>query len=205
MIVKPSISFLNRDNDPNVLARARVIMAGMTGNPNYPAPSPGLDVVGTAVNEFAAALANAADGGKSLTSAKNNKRKALAIVIRALACYVAAACNGDYAILLSSGFPTHKTARSPIGQLPKPAMLTVKLGSRTGELNASVDPVPGAILYSWRVTTGPSRTVVQTKQSSATSTTFAGLIPGVIYFVEANVVGTAGASDWTGPVSQMVV
>jgi hypothetical protein len=205
MIVKPAISFLNRDSDPNVLLRARVIMAGMTGNPNYPAPTPGLDVVGTAVDEFATAMANAADGGKSLTSAKNNKRKALAILIRALACYVAAACNGDYTVLLSSGFPTHKTARSPIGNLPKPVRVIVTLGFYSGELDASVEPVSGALLYSWRVTTGPSRTVVQTKQTSATSTTFAGLTPGVIYFVEANVVGTAGPSDWTGPASRMVV
>lgn len=205
MIVKPAISFLNRDSDPNVIARVRIIMAAMTGNPSYPDPAPTLAVVGTALNEFATALANAGDGGKTLKSLKNDKRKVLAVLIRALAGYVTVACNGDYTILLTSGFPTHKPTRSCIGQLPVPVKLTVTLGPHSGELDAGVAPIPGALLYGWRVTTGPSGTVVQTKQSSATYTTFAGLIPGVIYFVEANVVGTAGASDWTGPVSQMVV
>ncbi len=205
MIVKPAISFLNRDKDSNVLAKVRRIMAAMTGNDNYPDPSPTLAAVQTAVNEFATAMANAGDGGKTLNSLKYDKRKALAVLIRALASYVTVACNGDYTILLSSGFPTHKPTRSRIGQLPVPVKPAVTLGVHSGELDASVPAIPGALLYGWRVTTGPSGTVVRTSQTSASYTTFAGLTPGVIYFVEANVVGTAGASDWSGPISQMVV
>ena len=205
MIVKPAVSFLNRDSDPNVVARVRGIVAAMSGNVSYPTPTPTLAVVETALNEFATAVYEADDGGKALTCGKNDKRKALVLLVRALACYVTAVCNGDYATLLTSGFPTHKPTRSRIGQLPAPAMLTVTLGLHSGELDASVAPVSGALLYTWRVTTGPTREVVKTSQSSATYTTFAGLTPGVIYFVEANVVGTAGPSNWTGPVSQMVV
>ncbi len=205
MIVKPTTSFLNRDKDANLIARVRVIMAAMTGNDNYPDPAPTLAVVETALNEFATAVIEADDGGKALTCRKNDKRKALVLLIRALACYVTAACNGDYAVLLTSGFPTHKPTHSRVGQLKAPAMLTITLGLHSGELDASVAPVPGALLYTWRVTTGPTRAVVKTSQSSATYTTFAGLTPGVIYFVEANVVGTAGPSNWTGPISQMVV
>jgi hypothetical protein len=42
-------------------------------------------------------------------------------------------------------------------------------------------------------------------QSSAANTTFAGPTPGVTYLVAANAIGTAGPSDWTHALAQMVV
>ena len=46
---------------------------------------------------------------------------------------------------------------------------------------------------------------VQTTQTTAASTTFNGLTPGTAYSVEVNVVGSAGPSDWTCPVSQIAI
>lgn len=206
MIVKPAVSFLNRDCDADLRVHVGVIVTAMTGNPDYPDPTPTLATVDTALNVFIAALMSAADGGKALTVAKNNARKALVRVVRSLANHVQSACNGDYAMLLGSGFPTHKPTRSPIGYLPKPARLLVKLGFHSGELDASVAPVPGAVLYGWRVTTATQPDVmVLTRQTTAANLTLSGLTPGVIYQIEANCIGTAGPSDWTGPVSKMVV
>ncbi len=115
------------------------------------------------------------------------------------------ACDGSYSKLVGSGFPHHKPVRSPVGQLPAPAGLAVTLGARTGELDASVPPVYGASLYTWRVTTGQPRVEVQTVQTTAASVTFTGLAPGVIHGIEANAIGTAGPSNWTGPINQMVI
>lgn len=89
--------------------------------------------------------------------------------------------------------------------MPAPTGLKLSLGLSSGELDASLTPIAGAILYSWRVTTGESKTLVNTSQTSAANTTFAGLKPGVIYEVTANAIGTAGPSDWTHAVAQMVV
>jgi hypothetical protein len=206
MIVKPAVSFLNRDCDADLRVHVSIIIFKMTGNPDYPNPTPTLAEVDTALNVFIAALMAAADGGKALTAAKNAARKALVRVVRALANHVQSACDGDYSVLLGSGFPTHKPTRSPIGYLSKPAKLAVKLGMHTGELDASVAPVPGAVLYGWRVTTAAQPgVVVLTRQTTAADITLPGLTPGVIYLVEANCIGTAGPSDWTGPISKMVV
>jgi hypothetical protein len=126
--------------------------------------------------------------------------------MRQLASYVQVACKGDLAVLLSSGFPIQKPQRSPIGVLPAPAGLTVTLGNRSGELDASAAPVPGAAIYNWRVTTAAApNVVVQTAQTTAASNTFEGLTPGVVYNVQVNAVGSAGPSDWSDPVPQMVV
>jgi hypothetical protein len=206
MIVKPTISFLNRAADPDLLAKVRAILAAMNGNINYPSPNPSLPAVQAACDEFSDALAAAGDGGKSLTSLKNQKRKALVPLVRALAFYVQVTCNGDYTMLLTSGFPTHQTVRLPTGALPMPEELKVSLGLYTGQLDGKVAPVAGALIYGWRLTTAAQPDViVQSKQGSAANVTFAGLTPGVIYRLEANCIGTAGTSAWTGPAMQMVV
>jgi len=206
MIVKPATSFLHRDTDSELNVQVGAILTGVTGNINYPTPTPALPVMTTAWKEFATAVGNAADGGRTLTAIKNDKRKALVILVRALAGYVQVACQGDLTILLSSGFPIHKPTRSPVGIAPAPASLTVTLGARSGELDASATPVPAAAIYNWRVTTATQPgTVVQSAQTTAASTTFGNLTPGMVYNIEVNAVTTAGTSDWSNPVSQMVV
>ncbi|HEY5042026.1 MAG TPA: fibronectin type III domain-containing protein [Verrucomicrobiae bacterium] len=206
MIVKPSISFLTHDGDPQLITDTNTILTDMTGNPSYPAPIPALATIKPALDEFSTAYANAAGGGVTLTSIKNDKRAALAALLRQLASYVQVACNGDLTVLLSSGFPIQKPQRNPVGVLPAPAYLTVAFGARTGELDAGVVPVPGAAIYNWQLAAASAPTaVLQTAQTTAASNSFAGLTPGVTYVVQVNAVGSAGPSDWSEPVSQMAV
>ena len=206
MITKPSITFLNLDSDPQLIVDTETILTSMTGNASYPAPSPTLAAVTTAKNDFATALANAADGGVTLTAIKNDKRAVLVGLLRNLANYVQVACNGDLTVLMSSGFPIQKPQRAPIGTLPAPTGLTLNLGELSGELYAVVSPVFGASVYNWRLAaaTAPN-TVLQTAQTTGGRTTFTGLTPGVVYVAQVNAVGSAGPSDWSQPVSQMAV
>lgn len=160
----------------------------------------------TALDEFITSVSDAVNGGVTLTSIKNDKRAVLVALLRQLASYVQANCKGDMTILLSSGFPIQKPQRSPIGVLPAPGNLTVTLGARSGELNASAPPIPGAAIYNWRVTTATAPTVVvQSAQTTAASNIFDNLTPGVVYNVEANAVGSAGPSDWSDPVPHMAM
>ena len=202
MIVKPSISFLTTDSDALLITDTGGIITALTGNADYPT----LAAVQASLDAFVTAVADAANGGVTLTSIKNDKRAALVALLRELASYVQVACKGDLTILLSSGFPIQKPQRQPIGVLPAPTGLTVSLGSRTGELSASATPVPGAAIYNWRVTTAAQPNVlVQSAQTTAASNVFDGLTPGVVYNVQANAVGSAGPSDWSDPAPQMAV
>jgi ABC-type uncharacterized transport system substrate-binding protein len=73
-------------------------------------------------------------------------------------------------------------------------------------LMAKANPVFGASTYNWRICRADApNVVVQTAQTTAASTSFTGLTPGVVYLVQANAVGTAGTSDWSQPGSLMVV
>ena len=206
MVTKPSIQFLNYDSDAQLIPDTGDILTGMTGNPHYLTPSPALAPVQTALDEFITSVSDAVNGGVTLTSIKKDKRVVLSALIRQLANYVQATCKGDMTVLLSGGFPIQKPQRSPVGVLPAPSGLTVTLGSRTGELNASATPITGAAIYNWRVTTAAQPgVVVQTAQTTAASNTFANLTPGMVYNVQANAVGSAGPSDWSDPVPLMVV
>lgn len=206
MVTKPSISFLTNDSDALLITDTQTILTNMTGNPAYVDSDPKLPEVQAALDAFTTALANAADGGLTLTSIKNDKRAALVALLRALANYVQVACNGDLTILLSSGFPIQKPQRNPIGVLPAPVNLAVNLGSLTGQLNTVVPPVFGAAIYNWRLSAANAPTVIlQTAQTTAGRTTFSGLTPGVVYVAQVNALGAAGPSDWSQPVSQMAV
>jgi hypothetical protein len=206
MIIKPAITWLARVPDAELATGCNTVLKTMADNITlYPNPSPTLAVVQTALDDFTASVAAAADGGQSLTTRKNNSRRALAELMRQLASYVQVACNKDLSSLMLSGFPTHKPVRSPVGALPAPSDVTLTLGARSGELDAGVNPVSGVLTYNWKLTSNAPDAVPQTAQTSAASFTFAGLTPGVIYTVTANAVGTAGPSDWSQTASQMVV
>jgi hypothetical protein len=206
MVVKPYISFLTTDSDALLITDTQTILTAMTGNASYPTPNPTLAEVSTGLNDFITALANAADGGVTLTAVKNDKRAVLVGILRDLANYVQVTCSGDLTVLLSSGFPIQKPQRNPIGVLPAPVNLTFNLGSLTGELDAVVPPVFGASVYNWRLTASNAPTVVlQTAQTTGGRTTFGGLTPGVVYVAQVNAVGAAGPSDWSQPVSKMAM
>jgi hypothetical protein len=208
MIVKPSISFLNDDSDADLIVDVNGVITGLTGNASYATPVPGIPVIQGALDAFTGAIADseAAGGGVTLTAIKKDKRGILVGFMRELASYVQVTCKGDLTVLLSSGFPIQKPQRNPIGTLPAPSSLTVALGMQTGELDAAVAPVFGASIYNWRISTAAAPSVVlQSAQTTAASNSFTGLTPGVVYNVEANVVGAAGPSDWSAPVPQMAV
>jgi hypothetical protein len=206
MIIKPYISFLNYDSDGQLVIDVTALITALTGNQNFPNPTPTLAVIIASFTEFTTALGNAADGGATLTAIKNAKRAALVALIRALALYVQGACGGDLAVLKSSGFPTQKPQRQPIGSLPAPAFLRLSLGAVSGELDAAAQPVNGAAIYNWQVMAATAPTVVvQTGQTPGASTTFAGLLPGQAYIVQMNASGTAGPSNWSTTAPFMVV
>ena len=206
MTVKPAIGFLTKDGDAQLDQDTETIIASMTGNANFPTPSPTLAVITTALSAFTVALADAADGGVEKTAIKNARRAELVSLLRQLSSYVFATADGDMTKLLSSGFPAQKTSRSPIGPLPAPMTPVLSQGPVTGSLSASTPPIGGAYIYNWRVALASAPTTyVKQQQTTAASNTFDSLTPGQLYNVELNAVGTAGTTDWSGPGELMII
>jgi hypothetical protein len=206
MTVKPAIGFLTKDSDAQLDQDVETIIASMTGNANFPTPSPTLAAITTALSAFTVALADAADGGIEKTAVKNAKRAELVSLLRQLSSYVFATANGDMTKLLSSGFPAQKTTRTPIGPLPTPDVPFLSQGAVSGSLDASTQPISGAYIYSWRVALASApATYIKQVQTTAASNTFDGLTPGQVYLVEVNAIGTAGPTDYSGPGELMTI
>jgi hypothetical protein len=202
MIVKPAITWLNRVDDATLKVNIGTILMMMAENDAiYDDPAPTLATVQTALDDFSLKTAAAADGGKSATSAKKAARKVLTDLVRQLASYVQVACQGDLTNLLSSGFPTHKPVREPVGQLAKPQELTVKHGPQQGDLTARVKPVKGAVNYNWRILANLPGAVPVIVQDTAATHVFTDLTAGVCYTIDVYALGTAGPTDWCSPAS----
>ena len=52
MVIKTSVTFLTMDSDELLIKDTGRILAGLTGNPAYPTPSPTLALVKTGLDEF---------------------------------------------------------------------------------------------------------------------------------------------------------
>ena len=206
MIVKPSIRFLTQDGDSDLVLALKKILVSLTSNASYPKAAALLLLVQAALAEFETALANTADGGHSAFSLKDQKREALCPLVRSLALDVTDECHGDLTVLLTSGFPIQKPEHYPIGDLPAPAAPALALGTHSGELDASVPPIYGSLTFNWKLMFASAPTVVvQEIETSTSYATFASLPPGQTCIVQANVVGTAGTSDWSPSAALMVV
>jgi hypothetical protein len=206
MIVKPSITWISRNDDSLFINNTKVVLKAMTDNVAiYPTPAPSLAEVQTALDNFSDAVVVSADGGRSATAAKKNLRLVLANLLRQLASYVLVACKGIMANLLLSGFPTQKPVHQPVGPMPAPGGVTLGLGFHSGELDAGCNPVFGAATYNWRLTDITTGLVAQTGQSTGSEYTFTALTPGKTFRAEVNVMGAAGPSDWSASANQMVV
>src|ERR1041385_8895363 len=103
-----SLSFA-RKIDTDLIAFARNVITLMTGNAQYPTPSPTLKVIGTAVDALETAVHDALDGGKIAIATRNAARAELLSLLRQLASYVSGNCNADLVLLIGSGFEAIRT------------------------------------------------------------------------------------------------
>jgi len=129
----PAVQFLNTDSDAKLIACAQAILEAMSGNLNFPSPTPELPTVRDAVTTFAMAWADVTDGNPAMNVAKNAARKMLVRLLRQLAGHVQATAKGDTAIILSSGFSIHFPATRLIGPLPTHSDFMASMGFRRSE------------------------------------------------------------------------
>ena len=115
--------------------------------------------------------------------------------------YVSVACKGSMANLILSGFPPQKNTRTPVGIPTQPQGIAVSHGQQLGQLEVKVNPVFGAVIYSFRLTPATPGAVPVIEQGTAATHTFSNLAAGVKYTADVNVSGTAGTSDWSNPAS----
>lgn len=180
------------------------IITSLTGNAGFPTPPVMLAVLGALQTTFANALAAAAQGGKQLTAVKNGARAALLTALRKEAAYVQTLAGQDIALLLSSGFLANSTNKTQ-SPLTTPNIIGIENGMST-QLVVRLQGVPNARAYEVQVKNGTGGWVQAGVFTQARGIVVPGLTPGNTYSVQARGVGgSVGYSDWSDPVSHMVM
>jgi hypothetical protein len=193
-----------RKIDTDLIAFTRNVVTLMTGNTNYPTPSPTLAIVTTSVDAFETAVHDALDGGKIVIATRNAARNQLLSLLRQLAPYVTGNCKADLVILLGSGFEGVRTP-SPVGVLPAPQNLRLEYTGMSGELRLKFDRVTNAANYSVQTAISPDGPWEDQDLSTASRVTISGLTPGKVYWARACANGSQGSSEYGGPATAMAV
>ena len=191
--------------DANLVTKTNQILASMTGNTNYPTPTPTLPVVQAAATAFSSALTAAADGGRTKTAEKNAARTVLLGLLRNLALFVQQHCHEDLVLLLTSGFDAQKEPQ-PAGTLPPPQGATLTQSRLSRQLEFRAGSVANANAYEGQVTTDIGKDEWENVGTfTATRFSLDDLKPGTTYWARSRAVGSAGPGAWSDAVSAMAI
>jgi hypothetical protein len=197
MTPKPAIAWLNSDSDELLVNDVSVVLKALADNANiYTDPDPALPAVQLALDNFST-MVHMVGRTPAQNVQKNNLRLVLTNLVRSLSYYVAKACKGDLANLILSGFPPQKGKGQPVGIPATPQGLTLNHGPQLSQLVSKVNPVFGAVIYTYRLLANTPGALPVTVQDTAANYTFTGLTSGVKYTVDVSATGTAGTSDWS--------
>ncbi len=199
---------LNRLSLSEKIAKARQIVASITGNSSFPTPSPALVLVTTAIDEAETAGAEAQQArqtAKEKTSVQNQKEDALVKIITKLAAYVESVAGDDEQIILSAGMDTRERGIVSTESTTQPLALSVSAGDHDGELDLSWDKVAGAKSYVIEKSGDPPTATGWIHAGVSTKSTFtvSGLTSGTRYWFRVAAVNTNGQSGWSDPATKI--
>lgn len=194
---------------PDKIQFLRDIVTQMTGNANYPTPSPALATITTKANALEAALgaqAIAQQAAKSATTNLETAEKAADTAVNSLSNYVWETSGGDEAKIQSAGMSL-RAPKTPTTSLPAPQNLSVTVGDSDGELDGSWDRVNKAKNYEVQVSDDPptSSTWRAGDIVSASKVTLTGLTSGAKQWLRVRALGPKGLkSPWSDPAVKRV-
>jgi len=192
-----------RKRDDDLSTTNKRVVEKLDNNPIFPNPPEALAKLKKLVPEYDASLVNARGRDKEMVAIKKAKKKEAVALLIELDSYVTGVCNGDEAMLLSSGFDiTGQTTVQPMAAIEK---LVVDLGP-SGQVTLRIKRVRGARAYLHQYTTEPpnSETVWTSEGSTNPQFTFRGLKSAVKYWFRIVALGVGGQTVYS-PVDFRIV
>ena len=189
-----------------LLARANAVYAGLNLNPAYPNPPVPMSEFRLAIDESAAAVTAALDGGAKAIAHRNAMGEALRRTLRKLAHYVEAACNDNMTTFLSSGFQPLQRVRAKTQPVSE-AIRKIEPGTTAGELQVALVPLPGAVSYElrWAQVSGgtPGDWISQPIARVRPPVPVKNLTPGASYVFQARALTPSGLTDWSDSINRI--
>jgi len=189
-------------SDADIVSRATNIQTDLTGNPNFPNPPVDLKNLKTAIETFAALIAQALDGSKKVIAQKNKQREAVIKMLKLLGRYVEVISNGDMAIFQTSGFQpaAPKTATPPLTE----KIRKLEHGPNSGQMRVWLKAFPKASAYEVRYAIANNGTATWTSLPASTVKTplvLTGLTPATTYLLQARALVKNTFTDWSDSIS----
>jgi hypothetical protein len=183
---------------PRYLARCRLIVTMMTGNANFPSPTPTLAEVSAGLDSLEAQEELAQKGGKGMVQLRDVELRKSHNNMTMVKGYVQGVANKHpeeaEAIIHSAGFNTAKPRVRT--KLPTSA----KHGDGPGKVVLDTKALPKPVQYRWQMSTD-QETWTDVAETFMTKTTVEGLVPATVYSFRLRTVTKSGPSDWSSPVT----
>lgn len=187
---------LSRLTVPQKIESARFIVLSMTGNANFPTPSPTLASITTLTNSLETAHIAALGGGTDDTANMHAKEVVLDLSLKLLASYVEGIANANSitaeAVILSAGMPVRKSPThlaKDFDVIPTGNPGEVKISTKY-KVNAT---------FIWQMTTNASdeNSWVQITQTTQSKIIKSGLVSGTRYYFRVAMVDRTGIQPWS--------
>jgi len=192
---------LSKLSIPDKVNKAEQIVLKMTGNANFPTPSPALLAITTAANELKTSYAEAQAARqtqKEKTATQNTREEILDELLTKEAAFVESVAGNNEEIILSSGMDMRATGVTATAPPEQPQALAPFAGDRDGEIDLSWDRVPSAKSYVIEKSADPQAASWQ-HAGVATKAMFTaeGLPSGSRFWFRVAAVNNNGQSGWS--------
>lgn len=182
--------FYKNLKEHELVTQAGKVLQFMTGNAQFPTPSPDLVVFEAAYTDYKTKLEKANNGGSRLDFREKEEAKTVLLdLLRELATHVNLTAKGVGSMLESSGFRMTNPDRN-IGIPGIPQRGRLMDGDNSGTMKWAVEDAP----IEW----GDIQ-----KATQSYGTLITGLTPGVTYYLRVRAHNHRGDSDWCDPFSRM--
>lgn len=189
------------------IAKARQIIAALTGNAHFTTPTPALAAIKTAADDLEVATADvqaARQAVKTKTSTQTQKEDGLDQLLNQLSAYVESVAGTDDTLIHSAGMDTR--AKASASTTPRqPQSLSATAGKRDSEIALSWDKVDGAKSYIVEQSLDPPTATswAHAGVSTKARTTISGLTTGTRYWFRVTAVGAIGQSGSSDPATMI--
>ncbi len=188
---------------PALLVKTRSIVDAMTKSPLFPDPDPALSTVTTALAALQAAHGAVLARELGAVALRNEKRRALVVLLDRLGGYIQGVADGDVstaASVIESAGVGVRTVRYRQKQV-----FAVKHGPVSGSVTLTTRAVARRASYLWQYSLDGGKTWVDMPATLPSKTTLFGLTPATKATFRSRAVTKAGEGDWGQEVSIVVL
>jgi hypothetical protein len=193
------VKAIARLNAVQLVARSLFIEERLEDNPAFTTLSPSLAEIATKREALQQAITEAADGGRTVTAQREQRRRELKLALDALAGDVMSQAGDDAEKILGAGFFVRKNSRSQEG-LPMPLKLRARISDHVGEARLDWATTKGAALYVVEhngVSPDDAAAWTQVAETTRIRQVVSGLTSAREHWFRVRAIGTTGRSPWS--------